>query len=253
MNIGICKLCDQARELQRSHVIGRSVFRNMLKPGEHYTYTASLAEKRIVRSNDQWATPMLCSECEQLLNNKYENYSLWALKNKQHGVKHRISNDHLVISNLNQYRVGMYILSIFWRASQSEHRIFANIEITEEINNYLKSCIYGNSILDSNAVKFKIAKLKCSRNYYTTEHLSGIIINPILRKINDNSFSYFMIFSGYYFEITFFCSLVFKCREEGVLKRNKRILRVPFIDLLSIPEIRNGLIKTKKIHESQIN
>ncbi|WP_018678249.1 hypothetical protein [Acinetobacter tjernbergiae] len=105
MKISTCKLCNELKELQRSHVIGKSVFRNMLKNGEHYAITTSLSENKIFRSNDQWTTPMLCSDCEQLLNNKYENYSLWALRNKQRGVKHREGPNCLIISNLNQYRV----------------------------------------------------------------------------------------------------------------------------------------------------
>lgn len=248
MKLSICKLCDQPKELQRSHVIGRSVFRSMLKPGEHLTFTASLSEKRIFRSNDQWATPMLCSECEQLLNNRYENYSLWVLKNKQSGVKHRIHKDYLAISNLNQYRIGMYILSIFWRASQSDHKVFENVEITEEINEYFKSCIKGLKNLDFNAVKIKIGKLKCSRNFYTDEDLRGIITNPVLNEIKDNSFSYFMIFSGYYFELTFHCTQPLRHSEDGILVKNKRILRVPFIDILSIPKMQQAFIKTREMH-----
>ncbi|ESK54327.1 hypothetical protein [Acinetobacter tjernbergiae] len=145
----------------------------------------------------------------------------------------------------------MYVLSIFWRASQSKHKAFANVELTDEINRYFQNCIKDLIGLDPNAVMIKVAKLKCSRNYYTEEHLRGIITNPVLRKLGENRFSYFMIFSGYYFEIMLYTTPGLKVSEAGVLKKNKRILKVPYIDILSIPEMVKAFLKTRELQKSQ--
>ena len=114
MKLEICKLCDTIKQLQRSHVIGRSVFHHLLKNSQgNYGYTTLLSEKKIERTSDNWALPMLCSTCESLLNSRYENYSLWTLKNKQKGVKHRTKNGHLQIQNVNQYRL---IIDLFHKS-----------------------------------------------------------------------------------------------------------------------------------------
>ena len=48
MKLEICKLCNKSKELQRSHVIGRSVFNNLLKNTEgNYGYITLLDEKKI--------------------------------------------------------------------------------------------------------------------------------------------------------------------------------------------------------------
>lgn len=49
MKISVCKLCDETKELQWSHVIGKSIFKNILrKNGAHYSITTSLSEKKFL-------------------------------------------------------------------------------------------------------------------------------------------------------------------------------------------------------------
>lgn len=251
MKISVCKLCDETKELQWSHVIGKSIFKNILrKNGAHYSITTSLSEKKIFRSNDQWATYLLCKNCEELLNARYENYSLWALKNKQKGVKHQYRDNYLMISGVNQYRLIMYIISIFWRATKSDHRVFKHSITVDEIDNYLKKCILGESEIDSKVISVRVSKLACERNYYTQDILENVITNLVPRTSHEKGFSYFMIFSGYYFEILIGCLEPHQRFDLGILRKNKRILKVPYVDFLSIPEVFNYWKETKEIYEN---
>ncbi|MFV4908961.1 hypothetical protein Q5E57_012125 [Acinetobacter baumannii] len=88
MKNGICKLCDLEKELKRSHVIGRAVFKKALK-GANHALRFDRQHNKVVKDQDQWATYMLCGECEQKLNKKYEEYSLNVLRDRMKSVKHK--------------------------------------------------------------------------------------------------------------------------------------------------------------------
>jgi len=252
MIIDICKLCDKSEELQRSHVIGRSVFRNLLKKSEsNFAYTTLIKEKKIIKTNDQWVVPLLCKKCESYLNAKYENYSLWSLKNKQHGVKHIQRDGYLTITGVNQYRLTMYLVSIFWRAAHSTHRAYQTVEITADIDEYLKAVILGTTTLDQKLISVKISKLTDRSNGFSGETLTGIITNLVPRTKYKDGFSYFMVFEGYYFEIFFNCLEFDKRNQNGILRKNKRILRVPYMDIFSINELVQNMIQTKAIHDNK--
>lgn len=252
MKIDICKLCDKSEEIQKSHVIGRSVFRNLLKISKsNFAYTTRVKEKKIVRTADQWAVPLLCRECESYLNAKYENYSLWSLKNKQPGVKHIQRDNYLTIMGVNQHRLIMYLVSIFWRAAHSTHRAYRPVQITADLDTYLKEVILGRAILAQELISVKISKLTDGSKGFSSNDLRGIITNLVLRTRYKDGFSFFMVFEGYYFEIFFNCLEPNERIQKGILRKNKRILHVPFIDIRSIEELVQNMRQTKAIHESK--
>lgn len=247
MGLPLCKLCDKPSELQKSHVIGKSVFRNITnRSGMHYGIVTNHEAGKISRSTDQWATLMLCSECESLLNSKYENYSLWVLKNKQPGVKHQGKKHCWTISNVKQQRLMMYVLSILWRASVSDHKVFKNVSIPFSISEYLKSCILGKANIDTKIYSVRISKLVDDRNHYSQELLEGIATNIFQREM-EKGICFIMIFAGYYFEVLLACLQPHERFSNGVLRINKMVLNLPYQDILSIPELFNSLKKTREI------
>lgn len=251
MNFGVCKLCKCTKELQRSHVIGRSIFRRMMKnSGDHFLVNADTRNKEIKKSTDQFVSYQLCAACESYLNSKYENYSLWSLMNKQKGVKHCDGNIALLILGLDQYRVIMYVISIIWRAVNSDHTAFSQSKIYPELNEYFRMCILDEVHIDEKKVFVKISKLICVRNKYSEEKLQGFIIPPMLKKDGNNGISYSMIFGGFYFEV--FVPLVdsFNRYGLGVLRRKKHILRIPKVNFLQIPEVFNSIQKTIEVHNN---
>lgn len=247
MENDFCKLCDQAKELKNSHVIGKAVFRAINKnSGKHYGIYADQETEKVVRSTDQWATLMLCGDCESLLNSRYENYSLWSLRNKQTGVKHQINIHYLSIKNVNQKRLLMYVISIFWRAAVSSHKVFECVQISPEMNEYLKRCILGRINIDSKLFAVRVTKLIDSRNHFSEELLEGIITNLMPRNVQKGS-SYIMVFSGYAFEILIGCLNPCDLYGYGVIRKNKSVLLVPYQDLFGIPELFRSLDKVREI------
>ncbi len=250
MLINQCKLCLCTSELQVSHVIGRSVFRNILKnAGKNYVLRPIIKENKIIRTNDQWALPLLCRGCESLLNSKYENYSLWVLKNKQKKVSHFETKNSLIISNVDQYRLKLYVLSIYWRAAHSSHEAYRAMEINEGIDELLRKVLMGEVRLPSEYLHVKISKIIDLSNGFSAEDLKGMIVSPFIRIINEK-LSICLIFEGYFFEIFFDELSIFERSINGVLKDKKRIVRIPKVDIFSIPELVKNMIEIIGIHRN---
>ncbi|MBV6576672.1 hypothetical protein JL978_06455, partial [Acinetobacter baumannii] len=88
MTLEICKLCGEKKELQRSHVIGRTFFSHILRDSEkNVAYQFELQKEQVDTTNDTWFTRLLCSTCERFFNEKYENYSVACLREKRNEVE----------------------------------------------------------------------------------------------------------------------------------------------------------------------
>lgn len=252
MDLILCKLCDRPKELKHSHVIGRSIFRSTIGRGDkHYGIIIDHEKDKIVRSTDQWATLMLCNECENFLNSRYENYSLWVLKNKQNGVRHQTNPHYYSIKNINQKRMMMYIISIFWRAAVSEHKVFSKVSLEPEMSEYLKKSILGKIDINTKVFSVRISKLFDEANHYSEDVLKSVITN-IHPRVIENGVSYIMLFSGFFFEI-FFGNLNADERfGYGFLRKNKIILNMPYQNILSIPEVHAAFSKMRFLAERDI-
>lgn len=252
--LGTCKLCLNTSELQRSHIIGKSVFNNLFKNTEgNFGYTTYVKDRKIEKTNEHWTSYLLCTQCENLLNSRYENYALWSLKNKQNGVKHKNKQNYLQIQNINQSRLIMYVISIFWRAIHSKHKVFQNINFSNEIENHLRICIIQNQIPNKNFIYVKIFKLINTTNTLKNINLKDFICNIVQTK-STNELSFYTIFEGYYFEIIFSINDNYKLSDLGVLNPRKKTLNILHKELFSIEDFINYWQKTRDIYfESKNN
>ncbi|MBU3166889.1 MULTISPECIES: hypothetical protein [Acinetobacter calcoaceticus/baumannii complex] len=248
MTLEVCKLCGEEKELQRSHVIGKAVFRKILKEDEvGYAINISIGENRIKKSSDTWDTKLLCRDCEQLFNSKFEDYSYHVLRREQKGILTHEGPHGIYFSKVNTYRVILYFFSIYWRAAYSTHSSYSNVVINDGISNHLKQVFYGKANLNPKAFSIRIRLLKDATGGFPPESLKRIIINPFNR-ITDKGFILCMIYEGYFFEL--FCNASsFKERKApGFLSRARDSFFVPYVDIFDIPEAVNALATGLKIH-----
>lgn len=251
MEKGICKLCDLEKELKRSHVIGRAVFKKALK-GANYALRLDKEHNKVIKDQDQWATYMLCGDCEHDLNTKYEGYSLDILRNRKKSVKHKKRDNHYEIQGVDQKKLILYLISIMWRGIESNHEVFKKLKIFDEspvAKNFLKGCIKSERVILTECYDVRISKLVSSITSFKNKELD--FITDIHCSIDDNkSFRFLTIFEGYCFEFFYHTESSQIVSGLGVLKKNKRILKMPYIDVFSIPEFRKSLLDMLESHKS---
>lgn len=249
---GICKLCDLEKELKNSHVIGRAVFRKALK-GSKYSLRFDRNYNKVINDQDQWATYMLCGDCEHKLNNKYEEYSLKILRNELKSVKHKIKDNFYEIQGVDQKKLILYLLSILWRGTESNHEVFKKLKVFDTVplaKKFLKECIRDDRVFLTECYNVRISKLVSSIS--SIQNIELNFITDIHCSIDKkNRVRFLTIFEGYCFEIFLLTDISQVNSGLGVLRKNKHILKMPYIDVFSIPEFQESL--SQMIHVQNNN
>lgn len=252
MKIGICKLCNNEKELRKSHVIPRSVFKRALK-GFIYGRMLDQKSNKVVNVQDQWATYLLCAECESKLNTRYEYYSLGVLRGESIQTKHQEKNDYCQIVDVDQKRLILFVVSILWRALESNHEVFKNLTdlgMAKPIKEILKLCVYDNVLPRPQFFTVKISKLVTTIDEYKDLDLS--FISNWSFSVDERGFvKSLLIMDGHSFEIFFHTALESRLTGLGILKANKRILKLPRIEAFSIPELDQSLMRMLEAGKNQ--
>jgi len=236
---GECTYCGSFGKLERSHVIGRTVFSRILQNSEngHAVKISLSSQQKIGKSNDSWEKEMLCKICESRFNSDFEDYSIQVLREKQKIVRVSRFLDGISFQKVNTKKIFLYILSILWRAAYSNHKSYKNVIINKGMDSYLRNCFQNNLKTHSLIYSIKINKLADKTDYFSEEKLRSFIFNPFVRKIDSKNASYCMLYEGYFFEI-FLKALPFKQRNgKGFLDFNKTTIFVPYVDIFDIPEV----------------
>lgn len=242
MKFDICRLCKKKKDLRKSHVIQRAIFKKVLR-NVNYARTLNRKINKVVNTQDQWATYLLCAECEHHLNSNYEKYALNVLRNKYHGVKHQEKDNYLQIVNVNQKLIIIYLISIFWRAVESNHEVFNNLKglkIDSIIRELLRNCILKGETPSNSILGVRVSKLSTLIEGFKNIELN-FISNFTCNLDDKKRIKFSIIFEGYYFEIFFYTTPSERVTGLGVLSKNKRILQIPRIETFSIPELRQSI------------
>lgn len=248
--IGICKLCDQERELQKSHSIGRSVFSRVLRPAKNnLVLNISPRLEKIEYTSDQWDTYQLCGGCEKQFNNNYENYSLNALRGKYPTIPKIILTNGVFFSNIDQLKVKHYFLSIMWRAAESNHPAYSGIEICPEVSEYFKNLFLNNQEISPKIYNVRIRAVRDNAGIIDMQGLQKIIIAPYMYKTHNN-IVYEMLFEGWLVEIYFKKPNYALIKKKGFLNNKTFGLIIPYVDFLEIPSLMQSFVRGKYLMDT---
>ncbi len=235
--LGICKLCELDKELQLSHAIGNAVFKRIFKTNSGKGITIRDNNSPIDYSSDSWAELQLCSVCERHLNDEYERYSLKALRDHRNCVK---TPTCLTFRGVDQYKLMLYFLSIYYRSALSSQRPYQNTHIIKQHQKRLKEVLLGNQYLEYNEIPVKISRvIDRKAGGFSQENIKEILCAPFTRVSEGErkTITTCFLFEGFFIEI-FITGFRFKNRNKhGILNKGKDNLYVPYKDLFSIPEI----------------
>jgi len=158
--LGKCALCLLQKDLQKSHLIPRSMYKKIRSagPGNNDPMVATSSGKK-ARSSYQYQDHLLCWDCEQLFRANGEDYAarIAATKGKfplldilnaaipdseAHGIKAYSATSTPAI---DRAKLAYFAISVFWRASVKswyevdgkESRIEMGAKYNEEIRRYL--------------------------------------------------------------------------------------------------------------------
>lgn len=247
MNIGICKLCGEEKELQRSHVIGKTFFKPILKDSKkNVAFQFQLKKKYVCTTNDTWFTRLLCSQCEQFFNENYENYSIAILREKRKEVEIIKGPEGIKYKNLDAEKIALFILSIYWRGIHSDHHAFADCINDPTIESVLKEIIQGKLKIVPNLIKVRIRLFKDSTRFFDEISLKQIIIAPFTESFAKGFLST-MAFEGYLVELYFGPLNISNITNKGFVDIGSNEVYIPYLEIITHPKIRESLFDGAKI------
>jgi hypothetical protein len=137
MKCGFCKWCGLNRPICESHAIPNSVFRLAKREAKSSQLTLVANSAKFNGKNDQGsgAWPLLCHDCELFFKKRFDDFGLSVLHRVKGIEKH---DDFILITSLDSKRFSLFVLSVFWRASLSEHGFYSQIRVEEKMMALIK-------------------------------------------------------------------------------------------------------------------
>ena len=167
--IGICRLCKNERQLQNSHLLSAGFYRAVSDKTSQNPHPILLTRGGAIQTSRQIRAHALCSECEQRLNNRGEDWVLdnfwretgdFPLRQKLKKAEPVWTRDGKAlykssdIVGVDVSKLRYFALSIFWRASL----------VVWPIKGTRSSCISLGSKYEENLRKYLLDEAGLGRN-----------------------------------------------------------------------------------------
>lgn len=256
MPVGECKLCQETKELMRSHAIPDAIFRRLLKPmdGKAFFITNDL-DTPARYSSDSWWTYQLCNHCEGLINEFYERYSLEVFRGREGTLtKHDLG---ITFNKVNVHKINNFFISILWRAAESNNPAYSRVFMPDYYSNHIRLIILEDRTASASNITVEISRLKDSlrTNRFTQEALKELLISPFFRSLKEElRFSFCFLLEGFFIEIFLPGHRHKERKGKSFLQTSKNSIYAPFIDILEIPELFTALANAhQKLEQEQSN
>ena len=126
----VCKLCKKDKKLLNSHIIPEFIYKPLYDEKHRFHVISTYKTKHKPIEQKGIREKLLCADCEQHLS-AYEGYAKKVLFG---GVQISVQKENggIVISEINYKYFKLFQLSILWRASVSNLKMFKEDEGLKE-------------------------------------------------------------------------------------------------------------------------
>ncbi len=259
-NKSVCKLCEKAKSLQKSHIIPRSYFKSLKSGNGQLVSIICDEDSKPKISNIDPKESLLCRECEQFISLNYERYGTRLFKSGN-GVKK--AKSYIEFSGFKYTEYYLFLITILWRASISSLDDFSNVKLDERIESLLLTCINNKSIKMNTSLKLdhfiriSVLRVVDSSGQVDDDLIKKMMINFGCERghnARDGIMYYFMVdgfLIGYYLNVEEDIHKVRTFQIYGQLK-NRPQIKIPKAEITELKQINDALnsaiMKSKKYH-----
>lgn len=251
--LGICRLCEERRDLCFSHALPESAFRLALRECSGKAIAITDDETTPVQfSSDTWDVDLLCSACEGNLNKRYDAYGIGVLRG--HVGRVRRGEYGVTFTGIDRQRIRMFCLSVLWRVSVSHHDCYSNIDLPNLWEGELHRVLQHGGKVRGSIYTVAIYRLRDSTpDGFSYESLRSLVTAPFARKFKDGSVSVCFVFFGFFVEIFLPKAPTKLMKKPGVLTGFSPVFMAPFQEILEVPELLNLMVRGLHKHESGLS
>lgn len=128
MDEGICRLCQEPRALARSHIVPEFMHSDLYDDKHRASVLRPLDGKKWLLQKGR-REPLLCTECEQLLNDRFEKPFLNQWRDGPLRPDAVLPGRVHVVQDVDYPRTKLFLLSVLWRAGVSTLSEFAGVKL----------------------------------------------------------------------------------------------------------------------------
>lgn len=243
MRLGICRLCERQRELCDSHALPNSLFNYILRKSDGKAVVVIDDPGTLTRyTADTWDTELLCQECEETLNNRFDRYGMGVFRGHIGTVSRDLEG--ITLCGVDRRRLRTFFLSVLWRISVSSHPNYSNIDLPYAWESELHDALRAGRNVPSARFTVSVYRLRDSTPVggFDAEALRSFIMAPFGRNFG-TFISVCFLFLGYFVEV--FLPRVPKAysKRPGILYGSGTVFLAPYVEVLDIPEIMRILVR----------
>jgi hypothetical protein len=125
MSGDVCKLCKEKAELRYSHILPEFFYSSLYDELHRTMFVPSDEKEKLAQKGVR--EYLLCQECETKLS-KYEGYASKLIQ-KISGFSKDSTGRFVYSDNVDYRQFKLFQLSILWRASVSQEKMFAQVDL----------------------------------------------------------------------------------------------------------------------------
>lgn len=203
-----CYLCTQTKPLStRSHIIPRFMYEGMFIKNEPLYISpinVTSENKRLVKKSmiGEYEANILCFDCEQkILGHYYDDYvatifngnsAAYDTSIKFENFSSELGFDYVNISNIDEERFRVFLLSVLFRVGISQRDLFKDIRLDSALQEKIRNSIYNKQTVNDLNVYINIL---CYR--HLNLDFGKIIVMPATGKLGANVIVYSLLINGY--------------------------------------------------------
>ncbi len=222
MKHGECKLCHNISDLCESHIIPDFIFRYIRTCDKQIVADINSPPKAFYH-DQSYKEHLLCLKCEKIIK-KYEDYARDILFDfKRASIFINETEGKIYYKNIDYLKFKNYLLSVIWRVSISNIKMFSNIKLSHDEENKIRCIILNNDKNVPNYFGCEIVKFYDERIEGLNKNIDycSIFIQPYF----ESSGKIFFVYGGHiwiYKKINDSKSIL---NESGSMVVNKKSIR----------------------------
>lgn len=234
-----CRLCLNIKALCESHAIPDAFFKKLNDAGKNHDgkLIALVGDSTTAPylSNDTLQEHLLCGDCERLLNEEFDSYGINVFfgtygrtRSREHGIE---------FQRINRKGLRLFILSVIWRVSISNHPGYGNVNLPAPFEEILRRYMLDPSIENESDFAVSVCRIRDTKlETWSMKECRGIMLLPIGRRWT-HGISIMFVAMGFEFQVFLVTPPRSVRNKNGFLfGRNPRFI-APYIEITEIPEM----------------
>lgn len=251
-----CKLCKKEKSLVNSHAIPDSYFRRIASSRNGQAILITTGDEDISNTQDSMDTPQLCMECEGIINENYEKYSIALLRGQYKNFEK--DSDAITFSNVDVDKFIKFCISIFYRAANSRHPSYSGAVMPTEYlavngNEKIRELIYSNGPIPKHLFNVKLNRLVDGKDKMDMAVLKDFMVTPFYAPYGaGKKVSVRFVLEGFLITIIMPALSDKERRSDLVMYPKGRTIIAKYKEIYSIPELQHLMrVMGQKIREGR--